>query len=69
MASFFDDALTAEKSPFCHRQMNSGICHAPTEIIGKAKSKGDAEQDLRTILAEGLQTTDKEVQDAECSSV
>jgi len=34
MASFFDDALTAEKSPFCQRQMNSGACHAPTAIIG-----------------------------------
>jgi len=35
MAFFFDEALTAEKSPFCQRQMNSGICHAPNVIIGR----------------------------------
>jgi hypothetical protein len=34
IASSLDDALTAEKSPFCHRQMNSGICHAPAAIKG-----------------------------------
>jgi hypothetical protein len=42
MASIFEDALTAEKSPFCQRQMNSGMCHAPSAIIGRGGPSGDA---------------------------
>jgi hypothetical protein len=45
MASFFDDALTAKKSPLRQRQMNSGMGHAPTAIICTGGSSGHAQQD------------------------
>jgi hypothetical protein len=55
MASFFEDALTAEKSPFCQRQMNSGIRQAPVEIIGGWLRWGRTERKWHLEVVWGLE--------------